>query len=405
MKKLYTISIFILSLSFLSNAQVTGFFEATVTDLPGAATNRAVVKMRAVNTVVPQTSTCDVDDNVATDIVTGITFGIKWLTATNITSIGITGSSNNETFCPDMDPNALFSMGTGGGVLTSNDGTTKCRPFYATATPTPIPMNWAMNQWITICTLSITYAASFGPCTVCEDLDVYSLGEFSEFETFQVAPRFSFDETGSSNIIYEALPNNALLPLNLIAFEAEKSGTQDALLSWTTANEENTSHFQIQRSFDKKNWYEAGSVSAAGYSIEIRNYSFMDYQVYNGVDSRLHAYYRLNMVDLDGRKKLSPIKSVIFGSDAVTGRTFVIYPNPSSEGLQVEWNANSVDQPTALEFFDIQGKLVYTRKVSDNTNQEYIDFGQTKIQPGLYLLRILNGVEPLDHKQIVVMQR
>ena len=59
MKKLYTIWISQLFLSFSVTAQLPGFFEMTVTDLPGATTNRAVVKMKAVNSIVPLVSTCD----------------------------------------------------------------------------------------------------------------------------------------------------------------------------------------------------------------------------------------------------------------------------------------------------------------------------------------------------------
>jgi hypothetical protein len=177
------------------------------------------------------------------------------------------------------------------------------------------------------------------------------------------------------------------------------------LCLWTTANEENTSHFKVQRSIDKKNWYDAGSIAAAGYSIDVKNYTFMDYQVYNGLDRRFTVYYRLNMVDLDGRNTLSPIQSVVFGADANKGREFVIYPNPASDGLQVEWDAQRDVQPTALEFFDISGRLVYSQVVSDHTNQEYVDFSKSTIQPGLYLLRILNGSDPLDYKQVVVGQR
>jgi len=196
-----------------------------------------------------------------------------------------------------------------------------------------------------------------------------------------------------------------VLPLDLIAFNAQKFQERSAKLDWVTVNEINTSNFVVQRSFDKKHWNAIGSVKAAGMSINVENYSFTDVNVYNGIDSRLNVYYRLSMVDLDGRTRLSPIQSVVFGSEGSKGREFVIYPNPASEGLQVEWDSQRDVQPTSLEFFDIQGKLVYSQVVSDNTNQEYIDFSKSTIQPGLYLLRILNGSEPLDYKQVVVGQR
>jgi hypothetical protein len=196
----------------------------------------------------------------------------------------------------------------------------------------------------------------------------------------------------------------APLPVTLVSFKAEKFQDRSTHLTWSTASEINSSHFQVERSLDNKTWTSIGTVNAAGNSQLIENYEFTDLNVYNGRDSRLVAFYRLRIVDFDNQQKLSPVQSVVFGT-GTSGREISVYPNPASEGVQVEWDANRIDQPTALEFFDVSGKLIYTRQVAENSNQEYIDFGQTTIQPGLYLLRILNGEEALDYKQIVVGQR
>ena len=198
---------------------------------------------------------------------------------------------------------------------------------------------------------------------------------------------------------------NTPLPLNLVAFNASKFGEKDAYLTWTTANEENTSRFTVQRSFDKNSWTEIGTVGAAGYSIDIRNYELYDANVNSGRTNRLQVYYRLKMIDLDGQYKFSPIQSVVFNNGNTTKvNEFLVYPNPASEGVQIEWDAENLDQPTSLEFYDVAGKLIHVQKVSDNTNQEYVDFEHTNIQAGLYLLRIMNGTEPIEHKQIVVGQ-
>jgi hypothetical protein len=194
------------------------------------------------------------------------------------------------------------------------------------------------------------------------------------------------------------------LPIELISFKAQKFNDRNSLLTWSTASEINSSHFQVQRSFDKKTWANVGRVNAAGNSQLIENYQFVDQNVYNGVDSRLNVYYRLQMFDLDGRNKLSPIENVIFGNDKSTAAQFSVYPNPASDGVQVEWDANNLDQPTSLEVYDVTGKLVYVQKVSDNTNQDYIDFKLANIHSGLFLLRIMNGTDAIGTKQIVVGQ-
>ena len=400
MKKLYTIWISLLFLSFSVTAQLPGFFEMTVTDLPGATTNRAVVKMKAVNSIVPLVSTCDGNGAFVTDIVTGFTFGIQWPVSSGITQVNMNASGNTQPTCDDLgDPTFGYGVSSGGGNILTDDGTHRVRPFLIQLTPTAIPVDWVPGEWITICTLTIVG----GNCTTCEALDIYELGNYPEVEAqVDVTSVLGFDPDGTNNQLYEILPNNAPLPLNLISFEAEKFETQDAKLTWTTANEENTSNFEIQRSFDKKTWTNVGNVGAAGYSIDIRNYSFMDYRVYNGRDSRLPVYYRLNMVDLDGRQRYSPIESVIFGNTTVASNSFYVYPNPATDGVQVEWDADNIDQPTSLEFYDVTGKLIFVKKVSTNAVREYVDFSQTAIHSGVYLLRIMNGSEPIEHKQIVV---
>jgi len=109
---------------------------------------------------------------------------------------------------------------------------------------------------------------------------------------------------------------------------------------------------------------------------------------------------------LDGSYEYSPIESVKFGNSSrdVVDNTadFFVYPNPASEGIHVEWDADQVKQPTSLEFYDLSGKLVYTEKVEDQTDQHYVDFTKTNIQSGLVLMRVMSGDESINYKQIVV---
>jgi hypothetical protein len=198
------------------------------------------------------------------------------------------------------------------------------------------------------------------------------------------------------------------LPVKLLSFSAQKSGEKSAMLNWSTASESNSSYFAIERSKDQVNWTTLGQVQAAGNSQIVKNYQYLDNNVYNGVSSKLTVYYRLKMVDMDGSFEYSPIESVIFGNnvrDVVDNAdNFFVYPNPASEGIHVEWDADQVKQPTSLEFYDLAGKLVYTEKVEDQTDQKYVDFTKTNIQSGLVMMRVLSGDETINYKQIVVGQ-
>lgn len=192
------------------------------------------------------------------------------------------------------------------------------------------------------------------------------------------------------------------LPIRLLSFDANKKDERSSHLSWTTSSEINSSHFIVQRSFDKTSWENLGRVEATGNSQIVQSYEYLDPNVYNGRDRKLTAYYRLLMVDIDDWSDLSPVKSVLFGNTLSLGKEIAAYPNPAADGIQVEWDADQVDQPSAIEFYDVNGKLIYVQKVPDQTNQQYIDFGPTNIQTGLYLMRLMKGDQAIDHKQIVV---
>src|SRR4029079_5823249 len=55
------------------------------------------------------------------------------------------------------------------------------------------------------------------------------------------------------------------LPVNLVSFNGELQGGA-TLLNWRTATEENTSHFEIERSLNGTSFEKIGSVTATGNS-------------------------------------------------------------------------------------------------------------------------------------------
>jgi len=349
---------------------------------PGGETGVLRVQFRSVDAgVLPTTS----------DIFSDMSFRLWWNdpaiidvdVVTANTYAGMLNEQNNPV--PGLSGG---SSGTQGSVVT----------FGFIDAPQPnFPNNWVVNQWITAATVNI-----------CSVLDCTSGGPPAGIDAtdFVIQPLFQFiPNLGIS--FNDFTPGIGPLPLNLISFYATKSGDRDAHLTWTTANEENTSHFIVERSFDKQNWETVGSVGAAGNSVDIRNYELTDLEVNNGRTSRVRAYYRLKMFDLDGRSTTSPIESIIYDNGSVTAavNNFEVFPNPASDGVYVTWDkVENLDQPSLMELYDITGKLVYRQVVADKANQEYIDLESANIKSGVYVLRIMNGTTPLDHKQIVVGQ-
>lgn len=314
---------------------------------------------------------------------------------------------------PNDGPASLVGASLIGGTITPAPTETysgrKCYPYILEVPSSPSPLTGGNDNPIA----TVTFPTSeSGDVVQINDFTGQGAGNVYWYISYNGIDNTNYDELfygtnatnnpGGDSYAEASLP----LPVSLVSFRANKFQDRSSLLNWSTVSEYNSSHFSVQRSADRKLWTTVGKVNAAGNSQLVENYQYLDENVYNGSDTRLTVYYRLQMVDIDGQQKNSPIETVVFGNDGGLSKSFeaLVYPNPASEGLQVEWDANNIDQPTLLELYDVTGKLVYQQKVSDNTHQEYIDFGPAQIQPGLYLLRILNGTEPLDHKQIVVGQ-
>lgn len=380
MKKIYIV-LAILAQSLLSFADNNpGNFQLRLTS-PGGEPGVFRIQIRAIGSVLP---TVD-------DFCTDLSFAIWWddVAHPTIVDIDIVQATSYGGQLNEASP--VPGNSSGAGAPNGKVVNVSLANFFQ------YPTNWELNKWINladinICSVNNCTSPAGAPAGITA-ADFLIQGFTGTLPNMQI------------NADLDYTPANGPLPLNLISFKANKSGERDAFVTWTTANESNTSHFVVQRSFDKNIWTDVNTVGAAGYSIDIRSYELYDANVNSGRSNRLQVYYRLKMFDLDGKNSLSPIQSVVFNNGSSTKvNEFLVYPNPASDGVQIEWDADNLNQPTSLEFYDVAGKLIHIQKVSDNTNQEYVDFAHTNIQAGLYLLRIMSGTEPIEHKQIVVGQ-
>lgn len=84
------------------------------------------------------------------------------------------------------------------------------------------------------------------------------------------------------------------LPLELYNFDGISMG-KDNYIYWITASEQNTSHFNLQKSRDGETWSTISTLAASGNSNTIIEYSVSDYNV-----EQIINYYRLQQYDNDG---------------------------------------------------------------------------------------------------------
>ncbi len=137
--------------------------------------------------------------------------------------------------------------------------------------------------------------------------------------TGQVIPNAKI-YTGTLNVGF-GLQSSIPLPVKLISFEA-KNTTDGNLLIWKTSSETDFSHFEIERSKDSKTFEKIGNEKGTNQKNEILDYRFLD------LNNKLNAYYRLKLVDIDGKATLSNVIFVTFEK----GANFISVENPANNG-------------------------------------------------------------------------
>lgn len=172
---------------------------------------------------------------------------------------------------------------------------------------------------------------------------------------------------------------NSVLPIELLDFDAHLVKNQ-VDLTWKTASEVNSDFFDVQKSNDGKHFKSIGQVKAAGESSTLLKYAFTDFERLNNI-----TYYRLQEIDKDGKKQLSPIKT-INRTDKIR---YEIYPNPVGDVLGVYLSSQyAVD--VELSLFDLQGRrLAFIQRHGVDEILENVNMA--RYAAGNYLLKIKMG--------------
>lgn len=172
------------------------------------------------------------------------------------------------------------------------------------------------------------------------------------------------------------------LPVELASFSADVSES-NVVLTWTTVTELNSKSFVIERMISGGSWSAAGEVSAAGFSTEIRTYSFTDRNVPAGTYS-----YRLKTVDFDGSYKFSPVIEISLGVPT----EFAVsqnYPNPFNPSTTVDFQLPA-DARVTMELYTVTGEKAATLlngELSAGYHKQIIDAASLRLTSGIYIYR------------------
>ena len=276
----------------------------------------------------------------------------------------------------------------------------------------------AMSRTITVpvgCTYSITAemknrgngCSSSGADDNCQTCDVVKVDVLSGSKSFQQGASNSslldsYSSIGPSTIVVSGRANRAdeiitysikatpcncltqLLPMELLDFKATLEESS-VVLNWATASETNTSYFIVERSHDAVSWETISKIEGAGNSQNLKTYSIYDSSPLENI-----SYYRLKQVDINGNYTYSKIESISLNKN----ETFIIYPNPNTDGI-LKINAINSNQ-SQIKLIDALGRIIYERYL----NSSYAELDLTAFEKGVYVLLITNESTSFNKKII-----
>ncbi|PWT74529.1 MAG: hypothetical protein C5B59_10950 [Bacteroidetes bacterium] len=171
-----------------------------------------------------------------------------------------------------------------------------------------------------------------------------------------------------------------ILPVELVQFVASRNSDQTISVSWSTSQEVNSAYFNVERSADGAgNWQTIGTVKAKGFASSTTDYTYKDVNPLDGAN-----YYRLKMVDLDGKFKYSKVVSV---SSDTKSDALVIYNNPFTDMIRFKVNV-SLTQDLMFVVTDIQGKAYYRQVYRAKSGDNFVNIAPPSMAQGVYMLHI-----------------
>ena len=177
----------------------------------------------------------------------------------------------------------------------------------------------------------------------------------------------------TSPIWYTRNDGLTALPVKLNSFTVQKANTS-AQLDWSTAQELNSSYFNIEKSADGRNWIGLTRVNAAGNSTRVKNYIAFDNNPFNRIN-----YYRIKQFDVDGKFEYSAVKSVSFSMSYKIS----VAPNPAKDFINIS-TTKKQNVILTIQLIDASGKILRTIRSS----QSYVKMNIAGIAKGLYFLKV-----------------
>jgi hypothetical protein len=181
-----------------------------------------------------------------------------------------------------------------------------------------------------------------------------------------------------------------IVPLKLISFKAALQKSK-AYLTWVTAEERNVSHFVVEESKDAKSFRQIGKVNANNLTNS-NTYSFISTEDVNGI-----SYFRIKMVDVDGKYQYSTIVTLKNEQSKKLTVTHSIDNNESTVLIQ-----NIPNGIYRLNVYSSNGQLIQQQSLQYNGSPitRTVTLNQSTAK-GLYIINLV-GANVAEQQKILI---
>jgi hypothetical protein len=240
-----------------------------------------------------------------------------------------------------------------------------------------------------------------GPVTNYADIDttatqVMTTAQYTNSSSFRIRTGGTSNGYGAAadrmysfwfkSFTYQS-PVQGTLPVRLGSFTAKRS-EHKVVLNWGTEQEDRVSHFVVERSTNGTSYTDAGIIFTDGNSNSHRDYSFTD-EPQQAPGSLV--YYRLKMVDLDGKYERSAVRIVRMNAEKGGSATILAYPNPVLSELHITLPLSWQDLQVVIDVFNANGQVIkhVVQTKAGQTETVHVH----DLAPGLYIVKASNGTE------------
>lgn len=157
---------------------------------------------------------------------------------------------------------------------------------------------------------------------------------------------------------------------------------EDAIISWGTASETNSSHFEIENLNGNDEFKTISKIKAAGKSSVLMNYKFKHENAFGS--GQMEQIYRIKQVDKDGKYSYS--KLIILNLNELDNTSISLYPNPSNGAFVISGIENN---NATVKIFDLMGKEVSNQliQIKSDLNAGIIEVNNS-LSKGVYFVQI-----------------